>query len=668
MKKNVQMNPIPTQQYQSKYLYGGSSKYLDDGTDRIIQSDHDLQNSQISYKDQHQSQPIEQFDDIQISKLPQLSEVINMKFRNEDKELHKQVIDIVRYAQNLENIVKYKNREIERLQYLIKYLTIAQQKRDEMLSHIQEENRKLKEQNAYLENVNKRPFQRSSISQSTNQLPSVQNQLKSQNQTPLAQNSPYQVLNSSNTQNLNYPLANNNSVQSTNKLSKKYSFLKPSARRSFMVNDEIKGDTDTPRRIKLKKKEGVDDRPQTILSLSLDADINKYYLEKEFVQSLSGIILEEDLFIQQVKQLEYLGMITLFDSIQKLMIEHKSLFYLVFRLRKLLKASITMNQSRIFSEALENIVEETCNCLESDRASVFIFEQESEQLWTKHAKGSNKTIKVPFDQGIVGAVFTSGQHLNILNAYNDERFNKEIDKMMNYKTNTVLAFPIFDRDGINVLGVIQSVNKLKGYFTKDDEGLMLVISQLASIVLRNSEQFDQTMLFQNNLRTLLQTGIQLSTCLNLEEFIPKAEKKLQDLFNSNKGKILIVDEQQKKLFSIHSDSKQKVYHELGVGIAGKTYELAETLNISNAYNHHLFNSEVDLDTSMPIISMPVKRDKGSNIIAILQVINQRGIQGLSSTNRSKVNSLDFESLEYFSQFLSQFLSNIDYLNQSKNKN
>lgn len=48
--------------------------------------------------------------------------------------------------------------------------------------------------------------------------------------------------------------------------------------------------------------------------------------------------------------------------------------------------------------------------------------------------------------------------------------------MMNYKTNTILAYPIFDKDGNNVIGVIQAVNKLKGYFNKDDEGLLLMIS------------------------------------------------------------------------------------------------------------------------------------------------------------------------------------------------
>jgi hypothetical protein len=54
----------------------------------------------------------------------------------------------------------------------------------------------------------------------------------------------------------------------------------------------------------------------------------------------------------------------------------------------------------------------------------------------------------------VGYVFTSGKSINVLNAYNDERFNKEIDKIMNYKTNTILAYPLFDDEGNNVIGVI----------------------------------------------------------------------------------------------------------------------------------------------------------------------------------------------------------------------
>ena len=50
----------------------------------------------------------------------------------------------------------------------------------------------------------------------------------------------------------------------------------------------------------------------------------------------------------------------------------------------------------------------------------------------------------------------TGESLNIRNAYSDTRF---------YKTNTILSVPIKDKDGNNIIGVIQSVNKLKGYFS-----------------------------------------------------------------------------------------------------------------------------------------------------------------------------------------------------------
>ena len=35
-------------------------------------------------------------------------------------------------------------------------------------------------------------------------------------------------------------------------------------------------------------------------------------------------------------------------------------------------------------------------------------------------------------------------------------------------------------------GVIQALNKNRGYFTKDDEGLMILISKIASIMLKNA--------------------------------------------------------------------------------------------------------------------------------------------------------------------------------------
>jgi GAF domain-containing protein len=58
-----------------------------------------------------------------------------------------------------------------------------------------------------------------------------------------------------------------------------------------------------------------------------------------------------------------------------------------------------------------------------------------------------------------------------------------------------------------LLGVIQAINKLNGYFTKDDEGLLTILGNLAGIVLRNSISYDEQLLFHNSLRHILKANI-----------------------------------------------------------------------------------------------------------------------------------------------------------------
>ncbi len=53
------------------------------------------------------------------------------------------------------------------------------------------------------------------------------------------------------------------------------------------------------------------------------------------------------------------------------------------------------------------------------------------------------------------------------------------------------------------LGVIQAINKLNGIFTKDDEGLLSILAQLAGIILRNSMTYSQEKTFHGNLRAIL---------------------------------------------------------------------------------------------------------------------------------------------------------------------
>jgi adenylate cyclase len=56
--------------------------------------------------------------------------------------------------------------------------------------------------------------------------------------------------------------------------------------------------------------------------------------------------------------------------------------------------------------------------------------------------------------GIIGYVASSGKSVNITDAYMDDRFNPEIDRILKYRTKTLLCVPIFDKNTKSVIGAI----------------------------------------------------------------------------------------------------------------------------------------------------------------------------------------------------------------------
>ncbi|KAJ7345595.1 hypothetical protein JRQ81_001545 [Phrynocephalus forsythii] len=81
-------------------------------------------------------------------------------------------------------------------------------------------------------------------------------------------------------------------------------------------------------------------------------------------------------------------------------------------------------------------------------------------------------VQVPWGKGIIGYVAEHGETVNIPDAYQDRRFNDEIDKLTGYKTKSLLCMPIRNSEG-EIIGVAQAINKTPGGapFTDDDEKL-----------------------------------------------------------------------------------------------------------------------------------------------------------------------------------------------------
>jgi len=123
--------------------------------------------------------------------------------------------------------------------------------------------------------------------------------------------------------------------------------------------------------------------------------------------------------------------------------------------------------------------------LDADRCSIFIYEEEKNELWTRVAHGIEGDIRVDAREGIAGNAATSQENQIILDAYKDFRFNPTVDKKTGYLTKTILAVPLIDHLN-KTIGVFQVLNKHNGSFNQKDVQLLQLISNHATASIENA--------------------------------------------------------------------------------------------------------------------------------------------------------------------------------------
>lgn len=101
----------------------------------------------------------------------------------------------------------------------------------------------------------------------------------------------------------------------------------------------------------------------------------------------------------------------------------------------------------------------------------------AERLYKKHLK-----VKFNQDSGIPGIVARECEPINIIDTYQDARFNKEHDEKLGFISRSILSYPIMGPN--KILGVIQLVNKIKGNgFSTADENVLKTIASYCSVVI-----------------------------------------------------------------------------------------------------------------------------------------------------------------------------------------
>ena len=153
----------------------------------------------------------------------------------------------------------------------------------------------------------------------------------------------------------------------------------------------------------------------------------------------------------------------------------------------LLEVSNALASQVRLDELLATIIRKTAEVLDAERATLFLYDPAHDELWSKVADQLEiKEIRVPVGAGIAGDVARTRAVANIPDAYDDPRFNQDVDRRTGYRTRSVLSMPLIGaRD--ELVGVIQVLNK-RGQvsFDLEDESLLRGLTSHISVAIERA--------------------------------------------------------------------------------------------------------------------------------------------------------------------------------------
>lgn len=307
----------------------------------------------------------------------------------------------------------------------------------------------------------------------------------------------------------------------------------------------------------------------------------------------------------------------------------------------------------ILDEMLRSITAKTGELLGADRTTIFVKDEERNQLWSIIAKdkgGGSLEIRIPADKGSIAAdVATSKEAINIpYDFFDDPRSgaSKEQYKRTGYRTYTMLALPLLNEQG-DLVAVVQLLNKLKfphdadapleekidlDGFTSEDERVFDEFAPSIRLIMESSRSLRRATQRQQAAQALISATSSLSRAgLDLEETLKKVMDEAQQLMKADRSTLWLLDQERHDLWT--KIPINGVLQEMRIPLSRQSYvtEVAitgEPLNIGfDLYKHPGSETAQETDQttgyrSCSLLCMPVFNADGE-LIGVTQLLNKK---------------------------------------------
>ena len=279
-------------------------------------------------------------------------------------------------------------------------------------------------------------------------------------------------------------------------------------------------------------------------------------------------------------------------------------------------------------EILEALVEMVSFELKAERATLFLNDASSGELYSRVAQGNlRREIRIPNSAGIAGHVFGTQEGLLVKDAYSSEYFDRAVDEQTGFTTESIACVPIKTFRG-EIIGVVQCLNKLEGEFDEEDLEVLGAITTQAAVSLQSTQFVERMKKDREQEMQFLDMVSDITSELELGSLLQRVMKEATRMLNADRATLFLNDEKTGELFSrvAMGDGIGEIRLPNTAGIAGAVFTSGKSVNIPYAYADLTFNPAFDKQTgyfTRSILCVPVVNKEGK-VIGATQALNKVG--------------------------------------------
>jgi Nif-specific regulatory protein len=161
------------------------------------------------------------------------------------------------------------------------------------------------------------------------------------------------------------------------------------------------------------------------------------------------------------------------------------------RLSQILAIAVDWQETQSLDQLLESMAEAATQLLNSDRASIFLWDKHASELIAHPALGiEGEALRLPDNKGVIGSVLKSGEPRRWDRSSPSDEVDRSVDTASGYSTESLIAVPLLDRKA-KTIGVFEVLNHREGKFSDSDLATLQELAKHAAAALANTQRMQQ---------------------------------------------------------------------------------------------------------------------------------------------------------------------------------